>query len=44
MNGNNKFIVSILGIIALYIITITTTVGITKEIGKTNEIIRRGVK
>ena len=36
MNGNNKYIVSILGIIGLYIITITSTVGITKEIGKTN--------
>lgn len=36
MRENKKFMISILGVIALYIVTITTTAGITRDIGKNN--------
>ena len=39
MRENKKFIISILGVIALYITTITSTAGITKELGKANIVI-----
>lgn len=41
MKENKKVIVGILGIIALYITTITTTAGVTKEIGKKSVVIEK---